>query len=64
MIVIEARSGADGVTGFDGTDDADHPAPVNALTVKVYAVPFVKPVIVHDVMPVRHVCPPGDADAW
>ena len=64
VIVIETRTGADGVTAFDGTDDADHPAPVNALTVKVYAVPFVKPVIVHDVVPVRHVCPPGAADAW
>ena len=64
VIVMDGFASAAGVTAFDGTDDADHPAPVNALTVKVYAVPFVKPVIVHDVVPVRHVCPPGAADAW
>ena len=64
VIVIEARTGASGVTAFDGTDDADHPAPVNALTVKVYAAPFVKPVNVHDVVVVRQDCPPGAADAW
>ena len=64
VIVMDARTGADGVTALDGADGTDHPAPVNAITVKVYAVPFVKPVIVHDVVPVRHVFPPGDADAW
>lgn len=60
VIVIDGRTGAIGVTAFDGSDDADQPAPVNAFTVKVYAVPFDNPPTEHDKEAVRHVRPPGE----
>ena len=44
VIVIDGFGSAAGVTAFDGADDSDQPAPVRAFTVKVYAVPFDKPV--------------------
>ena len=62
-----APEGADGtvfgVTEDDGEEGADAPAPFVAVAVKVYAVPFVKPLTTHDVAGdvTVHVAPPGDA---
>ena len=45
-------------------DAALNPATFDARTVNMYAVPFVSPVIVHEVAPfVVHVAPPGLAAA-
>lgn len=58
--------GVMGVTGVIGDDVGDvpdvPPGPV-ALAVKVYAVPFVRPVTTHEVAGAVtvHVAPPGDA---
>ena len=50
-----------GVTGSDSTDAAEVPTLLVAVTVKVYAVPFVSPVTAHDNTPaVEHDPPPGD----
>jgi hypothetical protein len=50
------------VTLFDATDAEPGPTELVAVTVKVYAVPCVKPlVMVHDVVEVVHV-PPAGAD--
>ena len=53
-----------GVTEFDGADAALDPAIFIATTVKVYAVPFVRPVItcVVDVLPVLLSTPPAGFD--
>ena len=61
--VAEAPVGAPGtvagVTEFEGADDGPVPAALVAVTVKVYAVPLVRPVTVIRVpVPVR-VIPPG-----
>jgi hypothetical protein len=40
---------ARGVTEFDGSDFIDQPTPVSVVTVKVYAVPFVRPSAEHDI---------------
>ena len=62
-----APVGADGtvrgVTDDDGAEDVDVPAPLVAVAVKVYAVPFVRPLTTHDVAGdvTVHVAPPGDA---
>jgi len=52
-----------GVLANDGVEGAELPTAVVAITLKVYAVPFVSPVTVHDVAdPAEvHVAPPGDA---
>ena len=51
-----------GVSAADGADAGDVPALLVAVTVKVYAVPFVSPVTAHDNTPaVEHDAPPGDA---
>jgi len=42
-------TGADGVTEFEAADAALVPAALVAVTLNVYAVPFVKPVSVVDV---------------
>ena len=47
VMTIDGPADARGTTTFDGSDDADQPAPVSAFTVKVYAVPFVNPPIEH-----------------
>ena len=60
VIVIDGRTGAAGVTAFDGAEAADQPAPVRARTVKVYAVPLVRPATVQDSDAVRQVRPPGE----
>ena len=60
VMVIDGLDSAAGVTAFDGADNSDQPAPVSALTVKVYAVPFDRPATVHDSNVVRHVRPPGE----
>jgi len=54
---------ATGVTAVDGSDTTDSPATFVAITVNVYAVPFVNPVIVHDVAGAFtvHEPPPGPA---
>ena len=50
-----------GVTAFDGPDEAPQPAPFNARTVNVYAVPLVRPDTVHVSAgtATRHERPPG-----
>ena len=47
------------MTLADADDGADEPAPLLATTVKVYAVPFVRPVTVQLVVAVVHVTPSG-----
>lgn len=42
---VGAPGGPVGVAGFEGVDGAEVPAALVAVTVTVYAVPFVKPVI-------------------
>src|SRR4051794_33974900 len=50
-----------GVIADDGVDAGPSPLPLRATTVNVYSVPFVRPVIPHDVKPlVAQVRPPGD----
>jgi hypothetical protein len=45
---------------LEGTEGTEEPAALAAVTVKVYAVPFVRPVTVHDVdVPASQVSPPG-----
>ena len=61
VIVMEARTGAAGVTASDGADHGPHPAPLSARTSKVYAVPFVRPLTSHDSTDVTHMRPDGDA---
>jgi hypothetical protein len=51
----------DGVTGALGAEGGPFPVALVAITVKVYGVPFVSPVTVHDVDAVVHVAPPGVA---
>jgi hypothetical protein len=49
-----------GVTGADGADAGPVPTLFVARTVKVYAVPFRRPVTVQERVPaVEHVAPPG-----
>jgi hypothetical protein len=49
-----------GVTGADGADGGPVPTLFVAVTVKVYAVPFTRPVTAHDRPPaLEHVAPPG-----
>ena len=59
LMRIDACGPFDGVTEFDGTDGSDHPAPVRALTVNVYDVPFARPATSQDSADVRQVRPPG-----
>ncbi len=50
---------ADGVTEFDGAEAVPVPAELAAVTVKVYVVPLVKPVmVIGDPLPVA-LMPPG-----
>ncbi len=60
------RGAATGVTVLDGSEEADQPAPVSALTVKVYAVPFDRPETSHDIdgAVTRQVRPPGEEATW
>ena len=48
-----------GVTGADAALAGPAPAALEAVAVKVYAVPLVKPVTVHEVEAVEQVRPPG-----
>jgi len=57
---VAAPGAAAGTTTPDGTDVAPEPTSFTAATVNVYAVPFVRPVTVHDVVAVVHVNPPGE----
>jgi len=52
-----------GVTTADGADAAEVPPALVAVTVNVYAVPFVKPDTTHEpnAPPIVQVAPPGDA---
>jgi hypothetical protein len=51
-----------GVTGSDAAEAGPCPTAFEALTVKVYGVPFVRPATLHVSAPVvEHVAPPGDA---
>ena len=49
-----------GVTDGDAADAVDEPTPLRAVTVNVYAVPFVSPSTVQLVVAVVHVWAPGD----
>jgi hypothetical protein len=49
-----------GVTEFDGAEGELGPWELDAVTVKVYAVPLVSPVTVQIVPLVLQVCPPGE----
>ena len=49
FVIWGASGTVDGVTALDGEDGEDVPIPFVAVTVKVYAVPFVRPVTVPDV---------------
>ena len=57
-------TGAAGVTSAEATDHGLHPAPFNARTVKVYAVPLLKPDTSHKVTDTRHDPPAGDEATW
>lgn len=63
--IAEIPVGAPGrPVGVTATDEADAglvPAPLVAVTVNVYAVPFVRSVTVQEVASDVQVCPPGDA---
>ena len=48
-----------GVTGTEGALAGPVPAGLDAVTVKVYAVPLVRPLTVHVVVDVVQDCPPG-----
>jgi hypothetical protein len=64
VMVIDGVGGAVGVTAFEGVELAPQPAPLSALTVKVYAVPLVRPVTVQVSADVRHDCPAGEEVTW
>jgi hypothetical protein len=66
VITTDGRGAASGVTSFDGSDAGDQPAPVNARTVKVYAVALTKPSTVHVSVgaATKQVRPPGDDVTW
>ena len=49
-----------GVTDPEEADDELLPTSLEAFTVKVYAVPLVRPVTAQEVVAVVHVYPPGD----
>jgi hypothetical protein len=50
-----------GVTLLEAVDEAPIPLPLVAFTVKVYVVPFVRPVTVIGLAAADTVFPPGDA---
>jgi hypothetical protein len=54
-MVIIGKGAALGVTALLDAEVSPQPAPLSALTVKVYVVPFVRPVTVHVSAEVRHV---------
>ena len=55
VIVIVGLGAALGVMALLGAEVSPQPAPLSALTVKVYVVPFVRPVTVQVSVEVRHV---------
>jgi hypothetical protein len=57
---VGAPGAAYGVKLFDALDAEPVPVPFVAVTVNVYAVPFVSPLIVHAVAVEMQVMPPGD----
>ena len=62
VTVVGALGAVDGVAGVAGPEAADGwlvPMTLVAVTVKVYVVPLVRPVTVHEVATVTHVMPPG-----
>jgi hypothetical protein len=58
-VIVGAPGIVAGVIAADWRDVAPVPAAFVARTLNVYDVPFVKPVIEHDVVVVTHVCEPG-----
>ena len=56
---VKLAAPATGVTEFDAADGALLPTPLVALTVQVYAVPFVKPATVIGLALPDPVLPPG-----
>ena len=63
VIMIDRARSPDGVTSLLGADAVDQPAPVSARTVTVYPTPLVSPSIVHDIVVVTQLRPPGLAVA-
>jgi hypothetical protein len=57
--IVGAPGSVAGVTEADAADEIPDPVAFVADTVKVYAVPFVRPVTVHDSDAVVHVKLPG-----
>jgi hypothetical protein len=57
---VGTPGGPTGVTEFDAADAGPTPTLFVAVTVNVYAVPFVRPVTVHDVDAVAQAKPPGE----
>jgi hypothetical protein len=66
VMTTDGRGAATGVTVLDGAEDTDQPAPVSAFTVKVYAVPFVRPVTSQESAGAvtKHEPPAGDDVTW
>jgi hypothetical protein len=62
--MIEGFGTPVGVTAFDGVELTPQPAPLSALTVKVYVVPLVRPVTLHVSAEVRHDLSPGEEVTW
>lgn len=61
LVIAGAPGMVAGMTELDGVDGEDVPMELVAVTVKVYDVPLVSPVTVHEVAPdVVHMNPPGD----
>ena len=56
---VGAPGPAIGVTAVEAADAAELPTPLVATTLKVYAVPFVRPVTVHRRPDEVHVFDPG-----
>src|SRR3954470_21986205 len=57
---VGASGTVEGVTEADADEAALVPATLEAVTVNVYGVPFVRPDTVHPIVPpVEHVAPPG-----
>jgi hypothetical protein len=58
---VGAPGAVAGVTALDGDEAGPAPAPLVAVTVNVYAVPFVKPETVNGLAEPVAVAPPGEA---
>jgi hypothetical protein len=59
VTLVGAPGTAAGVADAEGAEAAPLPAPFVAVTVKVYLMPLVRPLTVHDVVELVQVLPPG-----